>query len=128
MKKIYFLCTGNSCRSQMAEGFAKKLLKNTVQIRSAGIEQHGVNPDAIKVMAEVGIDISDHTSDLIEMDYFNACDLIITLCGDARDKCPVIPKTTQHEHWAIKDPAGHSLEEFRLVRDEIYKKVKTLDL
>ncbi|MGM9886520.1 MAG: arsenate reductase (thioredoxin) [Lactococcus sp.] len=127
MKKIYFLCTGNSCRSQMAEGFAQKYLADGYEIRSAGVEQHGLNATAVQVMAEIGIDISDHSSDLIDLDYFNACDLIVTLCGDARDKCPVIPKTTTHQHWGLEDPAGKSLDFFRQVRDEIENRVKQLD-
>ncbi len=132
MKKIYFLCTGNSCRSQMAEGFAQKYLADQYEIRSAGVEQHGLNSRAVQVMAEIGIDISHHTSDLIDLDYFNACDLIITLCGDARDKCPMIPQGTVHEHWDLPDPArAEGTEEeiltvFRQVRDDIEQDVKGL--
>ena len=89
MKKIYFLCTGNSCRSQMAEGYAKKILPaNKFKIESAGVETHGLNPMAVKVMAEDGVDISKQYSKLIDLQYFNMADVIITLCGDARDKCP----------------------------------------
>lgn len=131
MKKIYFICTGNSCRSQMAEGFGKKYLTD-FEVRSAGVETHGLNPKAVKVMAEKGIDISDNTSDLIDIDYFNGCDLIVTLCGDARDRCPVIPKNVKHLHWGLTDPAkaegseDEILNEFRRVRDEIEIKVKEL--
>ncbi|MDT2425024.1 arsenate reductase/protein-tyrosine-phosphatase family protein, partial [Enterococcus avium] len=100
MKKIYFLCTGNSCRSQIAEGYAHGLLpEDQFEIRSAGIETHGLNPKAVQVMAEDDIDISKQTSDLLDMGYFNEADLIITLCGDAKDKCPVIPKGKEHFHW-----------------------------
>ena len=84
MKKVYFLCTGNSCRSQIAEGYGHKILEGW-EVRSAGIETHGLNPRAVKVMAEEGIDISSQKSELIDLDYFNECDLIITLCGDALD-------------------------------------------
>ncbi|QDK71434.1 arsenate reductase (thioredoxin) [Lactococcus protaetiae] len=132
MKKIYFLCTGNSCRSQMAEGFAKKYLTDDYEIKSAGVEQHGLNPRAVQVMAESGLDISDHTSDLIDLGYFNACDLIITLCGDARDKCPMIPHGIVHEHWDLPDPAQalgteeEILSVFRQVRDDIEQRVKGL--
>lgn len=91
MKKVYFLCTGNSCRGQMAEGYAKVLLKGKYEVRSAGIETHRLNPNAVKVMAEDGIDISNQSSKLIDPDYLNAADLvIITLCGDARNRCPVL--------------------------------------
>lgn len=129
MKKIYFLCTGNSCRSQIAEGFAKKNLDDSWEIRSAGVETHGLNPRAVTIMDEEGIDISTQTSDLIDMDYFNQADLIITLCGDAKDKCPVIPKGIEHAHWDLVDPAKAKGSEaeirsaFRNTRDEIEKRM-----
>ncbi|MGG5315871.1 arsenate reductase (thioredoxin) [Enterococcus sp. AZ072] len=130
MKKIYFLCTGNSCRSQMAEGYGRGLLpQEQFEIRSAGIETHGLNPRAVKVMSEDGIDISQQTSDLLDIDYFNEADLIITLCGDAKDKCPVIPKGKEHLHWDLSDPAKATgseeqiLAEFRKTRDLIKKSV-----
>lgn len=130
MKKIYFLCTGNSCRSQMAEGFAHKYLpQSEYEVRSAGIETHGLNPRAVRVMSEDHIDISKQTSDLIDLDYFNHADQIITLCGDAKDKCPTIPKGVEHVHWDLKDPAQASGTEeeimavFRETRDRIKQKV-----
>ena len=124
MRKIYFLCTGNSCRSQIAEGYGHKFLTGC-EIRSAGIETHGLNPRAIRVMAEDEVDISGHKSELIDMEYFNSCDLIITLCGDALDKCPMIPKGVNHEHWDLQDPARATgteteiLTEFKKTRDLI---------
>ncbi|ETY72520.1 arsenate reductase (thioredoxin) [Lactiplantibacillus fabifermentans] len=132
MKKVYFLCTGNACRSQMAEGFARQLLPADWVVASAGVEVHGLNPQAVTVMAEVGIDISRQTSKLIDRDYLNACDLVITLCGDARDRCPVTPATVQKLHWPLPDPAAASgsiatqLAVFRQVRDEIKQRVLTL--
>lgn len=133
MKKIYFLCTGNSCRSQMAEGFAHKYLpQSEYEVRSAGIETHGLNPRAVRVMSEDHIDISKQTSDLIDLDYFNHADQIITLCGDAKDKCPTIPKGVEHVHWDLKDPAQASGTEeeimtaFRETRDRIKQKVVAL--
>ena len=104
-KSIYFLCTGNSCRSQMAEGWAKNYLGNEWEVRSAGIEAHGVNPNAIKAMSEAGIDISNHTSDIIDSEILNHADLVITLCGDAADKCPMTPPHMKREHWGFDDPA-----------------------
>lgn len=104
MKKIYFLCTGNSCRSQIAEGFAKKYLPSQWEVRSAGIETHGLNPKAVATMKEAGIDITTQTSDLIDPDFFQQADFIVTLCGDAADNCPIIPVTTQYEHWDLSDP------------------------
>ncbi|WP_407893402.1 arsenate reductase (thioredoxin) [Lacticaseibacillus sp. N501-2] len=132
MKKIYFLCTGNSCRSQMAEGFAKQLLPSDWQIQSAGIETHGLNPKAVQVMQEVGIDISQHTSKLIDPTYLNQCDLVVTLCGDARDRCPVTPKSVTKLHWPLPDPAAatgtpaQQLEVFRAVRDQIKARILQL--
>lgn len=133
MKKIYFLCTGNSCRSQIAEGYGHTILDpSQYEVKSAGIETHGLNPRAIKVMAEDGIDITSQASDLIDLDYFNQADLIITLCGDARDKCPTIPKGVTHEHWGLEDPAKATgseeeiLSVFRLTRETIKEKVKAI--
>lgn len=132
MKKIYFLCTGNSCRSQMAEGFGKQILGKDWQVKSAGIETHGLNPLAVKVMAEKGIDISQNTSKLIDNNYLNNCDLVITLCGDARDRCPMTPATVQKMHWPLPDPAQATgseeevLQVFRQIRDEIEIRVLKL--
>lgn len=133
MNKLYFLCTGNSCRSQMAEGYGKSLLDpDQFEVRSAGIETHGLNPRAVKVMKEDGVDISGQTSDLIDQDYFNHADLIITLCGDALDKCPTIPKGVAHEHWDLEDPAKATgteeeiLNKFRETRNFIKERIQTL--
>ncbi|AVL00095.1 arsenate reductase (thioredoxin) [Pediococcus inopinatus] len=129
MRKIYFLCTGNSCRSQMAEGFAKQILGSDWQVESAGIEKHGLNPLAVQVMAEKGIDISKQTSKLIDMDYLMHADLVVTLCGDARDRCPITPPSVRKLHWPLQDPAQATgdkeavLNVFREVRDEIQERI-----
>ncbi|KRN93684.1 arsenate reductase [Companilactobacillus kimchiensis] len=113
----------------MAEGFAKELFDKNWEIASAGIEAHGVNPLAIKVMNEAGIDISQNASKLIDNNYLNKCELVVTLCGDARDRCPMTPTTVKRIHWPLQDPAlaiGNESERlvvFRNVRDEIQKKV-----
>lgn len=125
MRKIYFICTGNSCRSQMAEGFAKEAFSEDWQVESAGIEAHGVNPLAVKAMAEVNIDLSHNKSKLIDTDFLNGCDLVVTLCGDARDRCPMTPPSVKKLHWPLPDPAqatGTEAEKmvvFRQVRDQI---------
>lgn len=132
MLQIYFLCTGNSCRSQMAEGFARQYLGQQWRIASAGIETHGLNPRAVQVMAEKGIDISQYHSKLIDIDYLNSSDLVVTLCGDARDRCPVTPPTVKKQHWPLPDPAqaqgseAEILTVFRQVRDEIERRVQAL--
>ena len=124
MKKLYFLCTGNSCRSQIAEGWAKALLSDEWEVRSAGIEAHGINANAVKVMQEVGIDISQQDSELIDTNFLQNADLVITLCGDAADRCPTTPPHVERQHWGFDDPAGNDLSEFRRVRDEIGARIK----
>ncbi len=129
-KTLYFLCTGNSCRSQMAEGFGKKYLGDEWQVLSAGIEAHGLNPNAVKAMNEVGIDISNHTSDIINPEILNNAEFAVTLCGDAADKCPMTPPQVKREHWGFDDPAKAegTVEEkwavFQRVRDEIETRIK----
>ncbi|HEY4552154.1 MAG TPA: arsenate reductase (thioredoxin) [Bacillaceae bacterium] len=129
-KIIYFLCTGNSCRSQMAEGFGKKYLGEKYDVYSAGLEAHGLNPKAVKAMAEAGVDISNQTSDIIDEELLEKADYIITLCGDARDKCPVTPPGKTRWHWGFDDPAkaqGTEEEKWRVfqrVRDEIEARIK----
>lgn len=129
-KTLYFLCTGNSCRSQMAEGWGKHYLGEEWKVYSAGIEAHGLNPKAVQAMNEVGIDISNQTSDIIDARLLNTADLVVTLCGDAADKCPVTPPQVRREHWGFDDPAkaeGTEAEKwsvFQRVRDEIGARIK----
>jgi len=130
-KTLYFLCTGNSCRSQMAEGWAKKYLGDEWNIYSAGIEAHGLNPKAVEAMKEAGLDISSQTSDIIDAKLLNNADLVVTLCGDAADKCPVTPPQVKREHWGFDDPAkadGTDEEKwsvFQRVRDQIGERIQT---
>ncbi|GIN59720.1 protein ArsC [Lederbergia ruris] len=123
-KSIYFLCTGNSCRSQMAEGWAKKYLGDEWNVYSAGIETHGLNPNAVKAMQEADVDISSQTSDMINPEILHNADLVVTLCGDAADKCPITPPHVKREHWGFDDPAGKEWSEFQRVRDEIRERIK----
>ena len=129
-KILYFLCTGNSCRSQIAEGFGKNILGNTFDVYSAGIEAHGLNPKAVEAMREVGVDISNQTSDLIDTDILAKADYVITLCGDANDNCPVTPPDITRWHWGFDDPAravGSDEEKwsvFQRVRDEIEQRIR----
>ena len=129
IKKLLFLCTGNSCRSQMAEGFAKELLSKNLHIESAGTEAHGLNPYTVKTMDEIGVDISHHQSKKINVDDIEEFDLVITLCGDAKDKCPIIDKN-KHIHWDIPDPANFkgndidTMQKYSEVRELILKKIK----
>lgn len=127
-KIIYFICTGNSCRSQMAEGWGKEILGEDWNVYSAGIETHGVNPKAIESMKEVDIDISNHTSDLIDNDILKQSDLVVTLCSDADDNCPILPSNVKKEHWGFEDPAGKEWSEFQRVRDEIKLAVEKFKL
>jgi arsenate reductase (thioredoxin) len=103
--KIIFLCTGNSCRSQMAEGYARDYAGNRLYFYSAGISPVGVNPRAVSVMKEAGIDISGQISKAIDRDILDQADFIITLCGDARESCPLVPGKVEKRHWPLEDPA-----------------------
>ncbi len=129
---ILFLCTGNSCRSQMAEGWARALANENVTIQSAGIEAHGKNPRAIAVMAEAGIDISAQESTRVDDAMLQAADLVITVCGHADEHCPALPPATSKEHWPLEDPARASGPEdeimnvFRASRDDIKQRVSHL--
>jgi len=129
---ILFLCTGNSCRSQMAEGFARELGGENIDARSAGIEAHGKNPLAIAAMAEVGIDISAQESTVVTDEMLDQTDLVVTVCGHADEHCPVLPAGVQKLHWPLYDPAkaAGSEEEvrsaFRRSRDEIRNRVVDL--
>lgn len=127
---IYFLCTGNSCRSQMAEGFAKHYLSEQYQVYSAGLEAHGLNPLAVQAMREIDIDISQQSSDIIDPELLERADLVVTLCGHAHDHCPRTPINKRREHWGFDDPAkaeGSQEEKwtfFQRVRDEIGERIK----
>ena len=131
-KKVLFLCTGNSCRSQMAEGFLRYYGDDNFEVYSAGISPVGVNPLAVKVMKEAGVDISGQTSDPIDMEIVRDADMLISLCGGAKESCPVIPAKVEKRHWALEDPAEAKgseeeiLAKFREVRDQIAQNVKEL--
>jgi len=125
MKNILVLCTGNSCRSQIAEGYLRHFANNKANIYSAGIETHGVNPKAIQVMAEDGIDISKHTSNNIDEYIDIPFDFVITVCDNAKENCPYFPTKAQRFHQNFPDPAkvtgdlNEVMDEFRSVRDMI---------
>ena len=125
MKKILVLCTGNSCRSQIAEGYLRYYANNKALIYSAGIETHGVNPKAIQIMKEDGIDISTHTSNHIDEYSDIDFDYVITVCDNAKENCPFFPTRAKKFHYNFPDPAkatGNEEEmthQFRVVRDLI---------
>jgi arsenate reductase len=129
MLKVMFICTGNSCRSQMAEGFARHYGKGLLDPYSAGLMPAGVNPNAIKVMKEIGIDISGQTSDPIDEELLRKMDVIITLCGNAEAACPATPPEIKRLHWPVDDPVGtvgteeEVLNAFRKARDEIKERI-----
>jgi arsenate reductase len=132
LKNVLFLCTGNSCRSQMAEGFARVAAPPGIEIYSAGVETHGVNPRAVAAMAEVGVDIRQQTSKTPDEIPVEEIDTVITLCGDAAERCPVFPAARSREHWPLADPArAEGTEEeirevFRAVRDELRDRIGVL--
>ena len=129
MLKIMFLCTGNSCRSQMAEGLARTLGQGMIEPYSAGLLAAGVHPRAIAVMNEIGIDISRQKSKVIDEELLRTMDIVITLCRNAEDSCPWTPPEIRRFHWPIKDPVGARgreakiMKEFRRARDEIKEKI-----
>ena len=124
MKNILILCTGNSCRSQIAHGFLDHLTNNSVSVFSAGIEKHGLNKNAVKCMAEIGLDISDYESNHIDKYINESFDFIITVCDNANETCPVFQdRNAKKIHRNFNDPSkinnGLYNENFDLVRDEI---------
>lgn len=125
MKKILVLCTGNSCRSQMAEGYLRHFAAGKAELYSAGVETHGVNPRAIAAMKEDGIDISAHTSNNIDEYRGIDFDYVITVCDNARERCPYFPSRAQKFHHNFPDPAkatgteAEIMEQFRSVREQI---------
>ncbi len=127
---VYFLCTGNSCRSQIAEGLARHFGGNKIEVYSAGVEAHGLNPRAVATMKEAGIDIAHHESKLIDTELLNRADYVITLCGDANDRCPMTPPHVKRLHWGFEDPAkAKGTEEeiqakFREVRNAIRDRIQ----
>ncbi len=133
--KLLYLCTGNSCRSQMAEGWTRYLKGDQIEVYSAGIETHGLNPNAVKVMAEAGVDISAHKSQHINEFKDIDLDYIITVCGHAHETCPVFPAGCKVIHVGFEDPPklatlvdseNEKLDCYRKVRDQIKAFVETL--
>jgi arsenate reductase len=133
--KVMFLCTGNSCRSQMAEGWARHLKGQEIEAYSAGLQKHGLDPHAVKVMAEAGVDISGHYSKTpaeigpVRFDY------VVTVCGDANENCPIFPGKAKVVHVGFEDPpkltkhlpdGEEKLAVYRRVRDEIRRFIETL--
>jgi arsenate reductase len=133
--KMLFLCTGNSCRSQMAEGWARHLKGGLIEPYSAGLEKHGLNPHAVKVMAEVGVDLSAHHSKTLDELAGVGFDYVVTVCGHAGEHCPVFPGKVNRVHVGFEDPPAltrhlpdgeEKLAVYRRVRDQIREFVATL--
>jgi arsenate reductase len=133
--RILFLCTGNSCRSQMAEGWTRHLKGDQIEVWSAGVETHGLNPVAVKVMAEAGVDISAHRSTHVKEVLDIPFDAVITVCDNARESCPIFPRPVRKIHKNFDDPPflaksakseTEVLNIYRRVRDEIRTFVETL--
>jgi len=133
--KVLFLCTGNSCRSQMAEGWARSLKSDVIEPYSAGIEKHGMNPHAVRVMAEAGVDISGQFSKTPREMSVQEFDYVVTVCGHADENCPVFPGRTKVVHVGFEDPprltkhlpdGEEKMAVYRRVRDEIRKFVESL--
>ena len=134
-QRVLFLCTGNACRSQMAEGWARALRSGSIEASSAGIERHGLNPSAVKVMSEAGVDISAHRSKTLDDLSEAAFDYVVTVCGLAHETCPRFPGNAKLIHVGFDDPPRlarqakteeEALPHFRRVRDEIRHFVERL--
>lgn len=129
--KVLFICTGNSCRSQIAEGLLRSMAEDQCKVFSAGSHPSRVNPMAIEIMKEVGIDISGHTSDPIDDYLYLGIDVVITVCDSAKQICPIFPGDTTHIHWSIDDPfkgwtfEKSKLDSFRDTREIIKKKIES---
>jgi arsenate reductase (thioredoxin) len=127
--KVLFLCTGNSARSQMAEGYLRHVAGDRFEAMSAGIEPKGLNPLAVEAMKEIGIDISGQTSKDVVKLLGQHIPYVVTVCDNARERCPIFPRTYKFLHWSFDDPAAASgtddekLAVFRRVRDEITKRI-----
>ncbi|HBA82706.1 MAG TPA: arsenate reductase [Verrucomicrobia bacterium] len=133
--RVLFLCTGNSCRSQMAEGWTRQLKGGAIEAYSAGIETHGLNPNAVRVMAEAGVDISGHRSKNLNELKNVSFDYVVTVCDNAHESCPLFPGKTRVAHKNFDDPPRlakeaqseeEALNHYRRVRDEIRAFVETL--
>jgi arsenate reductase len=137
--KLLYLCTGNSCRSQMAEAWTRRLKGDLYEVFSAGIEAHGLNPSMVKVMAEVGIDVTGQTSDLVTSFFDTGIEIVVSVCAHAEANCPIFPGKVRRVHQGFDDPPGiarelaakgasaeEQLAPYRRVRDEIKAWVETL--
>jgi arsenate reductase len=131
-QKVLFLCTGNSCRSQMAEGLLRQLAGDQFEVASAGTEPRSVNPLAIAAMREIGVDISGHRSKSVKEFLGQHFTYVITVCESANERCPIFPGTVKRLHWRLVDPAAavgseaQRMEVFRRVRDDIAEQVRAL--
>ena len=129
---ILFLCTGNSCRSQIAEGWGRHTGGDAVSVQSAGIEAHGKNPRAIEVMREVGVDISGQESTIVDDHMLQRADVVVTVCGHADEQCPALPPGITRIHWPLADPAKATgsneeiMRQFRATSDVIERRVRAL--
>ena len=130
LKRVLILCTGNSARSQMAEGLLRHEAGDQFEVANAGVEPSHVRPLAVKAMTEIGIDISQQRSKSIDEFTGQSFDYVITVCDNANQQCPMFPGNTKRIHWSIEDPAAfpgsedEKLEVFRRVRDELHEKLR----
>ena len=131
-EKIIFICTGNACRSQIAEGLMRHLASDRFKAYSAGSHPTKIHPSAITVMKEIGIDISSHTSDPISLFINKSIDIVVTVCDNANKACPVFAGRVERIHWSVKDPfknwdsTTENLVDFRKTRDELTERIKNL--
>jgi arsenate reductase len=129
-QRVLFLCTGNSARSQMAEGILRHLAGDRFEVFSAGTKPNVVNPHAIEAMREIGVDISHHRSKHVSEYFGKPMDTVITVCDNAKETCPIFPGVKHQIHWSFEDPAAaegteeEKLAVFRTIRDQIFGRIK----
>ncbi len=132
MINVMFLCTANSCWSQMAEGLARELGKGLIEARSAGVFAVAVQPRAIAVMREIGVDISHQKSRVMDLNLMKNMDYVITLCDSGAEACPVLPEQVKRIHWSVRDPVGfigteeEIMHDFRRARNELRGRIEAL--
>ena len=127
-RRVLFICTGNSARSQMAEGLLRHLAGDRYDVFSAGVQPKGLHPRSVEVMGELGVDLTAHTSKSLDLFGPQQFDHVVTVCDQTREHCPLFPGSSML-HWEIDDPAaapeGSQLDEFRRVRDEIQERIRS---
>lgn len=125
VERVLFLCIGNSCRSQMAEGLLRHLARDRFEVHSAGIVDSHLRAETVEAMREIGIDISSHWSKKADVYAGQDFDIVVTTCDEAKEVCPMFPGAKRTIHWSVADPVGRGMPAYRAARDELKKRIET---